>query len=287
MNIYAPAKINLTLDILGRRSDGYHDVKMIMQTVSLFDKVTLTLNDSKELTVECTNPNIPCDGSNIVCKAARCFYSALGEDCGGLHIFIEKNIPSEAGLAGGSTDGAAVFTGLNKMYGEPFSLEKLEALSAKIGADVPFCLRGGTALAEGIGTKLTSLDDIPNCCILLVKPQTGISTAAAYKAADSRVSIPESATDKMLPFLNDISKIAENLRNDFEEVVFNGETAKLKNDILACDGALGACMSGSGSTVFGIFDDRLKAAKAEEYFKSIYNDVFLTRPISHGTVIYE
>lgn len=278
ITISSPAKINLTLDILDKREDGYHNIKTIMQSVDLYDIVTLTQNSSGKITVDCTAPKIPCDDSNIVCKAAKAFYKSFNKECKGLHIFIDKKIPTEAGLAGGSTDGAAVLMGLNKIFGEPFSAVELEQIGAEVGADVPFCVRGGTVLAEGTGTTLTTLENIPECYFVLVKPPIGISTAEAYGATDKRKVIPESSTDKILPYLNDTEKIGRLLHNDFEEALANDELFSLKNNILSCNGALGACMSGSGSTVFGIFADKYKANECAEIFKKKYNDVFVVKP---------
>lgn len=280
------AKINLTLDILDKRQDGYHNIKTIMQSVDLCDTVYLTQNSSKRITVDCTNPKVPCDESNIVCKAARAFYKRLGRTCDGLHISIKKRIPTEAGLAGGSADGAAVLVGLNRgIFAEPFTSGELEQIGAEVGADVPFCIRGGTALAQGTGTTLTSLEDIPECYIVLVKPPVGVSTAKAYSAADSRAFIPDSSTDKMLPLLCDLKSIGKGLHNDFEEALSNDELLALKSDILKCDGSLGACMSGSGSTVFGIFEDKSSAESCAEIFKEKFTDVFVTTPIPFGSFV--
>lgn len=279
--ISAPAKINLTLDILDKRSDGYHNVKMIMQSVGLCDTVTLTENNSSKITVECTDSRVPCDDSNIVCKTAKAFYSATGMSCSGLHIEIDKKIPVEAGLAGGSADGAAVLVGLNKMYGCPLNEYQLEQTGASIGSDIPFCICGGTVLAEGTGTVLTKLNDMPVCFILIVKPPVGVSTAKAYKAADERSFIPESSTDKMIPLIGNFKSIADNLHNDFESVVFIDDIEKIKHSMLE-GGALGACMSGSGPSVYGIFDDALKAASCSDILKEIYREVYLTEPLKFG-----
>lgn len=285
ITVSSTAKINLTLDILGKRADGYHDVKMIMQSVSLFEYVTLTENNSGKITVDCNNPTVPCDESNIVYKCAKAFYTRLSKECSGLHISIEKHIPTQAGLAGGSADGAAVLVGLNEIYNKPFTTAELEEIGGTVGSDIPFCVRGGTALAEGTGKELTSLSNIPMCYFVLVKPPIGISTAQAYGAVDSRNVTPECASDKMLPLLGDVKAIAKNLRNDFEDTLCIEELLKLKRDIQACDGALGACMTGSGSTVFGVFDYKQKAEKCAEYFKTLYEDVFVTEPTNYGTAV--
>lgn len=285
VKIRAAAKVNLTLDITGKRADGYHDIRTIMQSVGLFDTVTLSENSSGEITVSCNHPGVPCDDRNIVFKCAKAFYEKLGLSVGGLHIDIEKNIPTQAGLAGGSADGAAALAGLNALCGRPFSEEELEDLGGTVGADIPFCIHGGTVLCEGTGTALTPLENIPDCYFVLVKPPVGISTAQAYSAVDSRVSVPEPATDKLLPNLYDINKIGELLRNDFEDTLNISEIMEIKSEIAKADGSLGACMSGSGSTVFGIFADREKAAECAKAFATRYDEVFVAENVKFGTKI--
>ena len=283
IKIKAAAKVNLTLDITGRRVDGYHDIRTIMQSVGLYDYVTLTENSSKEITVSCTHPDVPCDERNIVHKCAVAFYNKSGIECGGLHIHIEKNIPTQAGLAGGSADGAAVAVGLNYLCGEPFSGEELRKIGGTVGADIPFCIHGGTVLCEGTGTTLNPLESIPKCYFVLVKPPVGISTAEAYRAVDSRTTAPEAATDKMLDVLNDVEKIGSLLRNDFEDTLDIEELSQIKRQLAAFEGCKGACMSGSGSTVFGMFKDREKAVKCAESFKESYSDVFVAENVGSGT----
>lgn len=285
IKIKAAAKINLTLDIIGKRADGYHDIRTIMQSIGLFDTVTLTQNSSKEITVSCNHPDVPCDERNIVYKCAAAFYKRLGDKCGGLHIHIEKNIPTQAGLAGGSADGAAVVVGLNELSGRPFSSEELEEIGGTVGADIPFCIRGGTVLCEGIGTALTTLENIPECYFVLVKPPVGISTAQAYNAVDSRKVTPETATDKMLDVLNDVEKTGRFLRNDFEDTLNISELLAIKKELANFEGCKGACMSGSGSTVFGIFTDREKAAVCAESFKDRCKEVSIADKVDFGTAI--
>ena len=285
IKIRAAAKVNLTLDITGKRADGYHDIRTIMQSAGIFDTVTITENSSKEITVGCNNPDVPCDERNIVCKCAKAFYKRLGAECGGLHIYIEKNIPTQAGLAGGSADGAAVAVGLNILCGKPFSNSELEEIGGTVGADIPFCIRGGTALCEGTGTDMTTLENIPECCFVLVKPPVGISTAQAYNAVDSRKVTPEPSTDKMLDVLDDIQKIGQLLRNDFEDTLNIEELLNIKRELANSEGCKGACMSGSGSTVFGIFTDREKAAACAENFKDKYREVFIADKVDFGTGI--
>ncbi len=283
VKIKAAAKVNLTLDITGKRADGYHDIRTVMQSVGLFDTITLTENDTEVITVSCNNPDVPCDERNIVFKCAVCFYNKLGKECGGLHIDIDKNIPTQAGLAGGSADGAAVMSGLNELYGKPFSQSELEELGGKVGADIPFCIHGGTVLCEGTGTALTPLGAIPKCSFVLVKHPVGISTAQAYAAVDSRTVKPEPSTDKLLVSLGKVEKIGSLLHNDFEDTLSITEILDLKRELSEYDGACGACMSGSGSTVFAIFTDEEKANECAEVFKKRYEEVFTAVKVDYGT----
>ena len=273
------AKINLTFDITGKRPDGYHEVKTVMQTVGLYDTVTLCTNESGEITVGCDHPEVPCDERNIAVKCAKSFFDKTGIQYHGLHIEIEKRIPTQAGLAGGSTDGAAVLKGLNELYGNPLRDEELLSLGAKTGADVPFCIMGGTALGVGTGTILTRLNPIPHTYFVLVKPPFGVSTKEAFEAVDNAAPREYYATDRMLECLDDVKLIGKNLRNDFEETLHNEPLLKLKSKLLECDGALGAVMTGSGSTVYAVFDDKKKAKACKEKFLSEYNDVFLAENV--------
>ncbi len=282
IQVKAYAKINLTLDVLGKRSDGYHNVKTIMQSVGLYDVITLSENNSREITVSCSYPGVPCDERNIAVKCAKKFFDEIDEPITGYNINIEKNIPTQAGLAGGSADGAAVLLGLNELCGKKLSETELEEIGASIGADIPFCIRGGTVLAQGVGTTLTKIQNMPECYIVLVKPPVGISTPQAYSAVDLRTEIPESATDKMLEDFNDIGIIGKNLRNDFEDTLKNEELLDLKKELSECDGALGACMSGSGSAVFAVFRDEENAKNCARLFEKRYESVFVTKPKCAG-----
>ncbi len=283
IKVMAAAKVNLTLEITSKRSDGYHEIKSIMQSVGLFDTVTLSQNSSGKITVSCSRPEIPCDDTNIVCKCAKTFFEKIKKSCDGLHIDIQKDIPSQAGLAGGSADGAAVIIGLNELCGRPFSQSELEELGGASGADIPFCIRGGTVLCEGIGTTLTPVKSIPDCWFVLVKPPVGVSTAQAYKAVDSNKYILSDASNKMLAVIDDITKIGNLLHNDFEKALNIGELLSIKKELCSFEGALGACMSGSGSTVFALFSERDKAAVCAEAFKERFKDVFVVPAVSFGT----
>ncbi len=250
----AAAKINLLLDVTGKREDGYHLIESVMQSVSLYDIVTVAKSEADVIT--CTDSAIPCDEHNIAKKAANAFFSFSGISPQPLDIHIEKHIPSQAGLGGGSADGAAVLTALQQLYGNPLSEEELRKAGLSVGADLPFCLFGGTVLATGIGEVLELLPPMPSCTILLAQPKVGISTAAAYAEIDRAEHLPHPNLQQFLSALRrgDITKISANVGNLFEAVTPLPELSELR-EIMLLHGALCSCMSGSGSAMFGIFTD--------------------------------
>ena len=270
------AKINLTLDVLGKRENGYHDVSMIMQSVNLCDDITVALA-SNGISLNTNLHFLPRDSKNIAYAAAELFFEESGIS-GGAKINIRKNIPVAAGLAGGSGNAAAVLCALNKLYGLPMSWDKISEISVSLGADVPYCIMGGTALAEGIGTDLTELAPVPDMTILLVKPQISVSTPFVYGEYDKLETVTHPNTNKMIQNINDknIYEIAKELSNSLEQVtiqkhpVISGIKQKMCRD-----GALGALMSGSGPTVFGIFDDYKKAKKSADDFFRQFKEVYL------------
>ena len=210
----AYAKINIALDVREKRDDGYHDVRMIMNQIGLHDIVSLSLNDSDEITVSSDSANIPCDNSNLAYKAARLFFevaSKEGIETGGVDIHIEKNIPVSAGLAGGSADAAAVLKGLNELYNYALSRRELLAIGASIGSDIPYCIVGGCSYAYGRGEKLKHLESINKAYVLLVKPEFGVSTGAAYNAIDN-------GTDNVHPDVLAIKSILEEGSSDITAI---------------------------------------------------------------------
>lgn len=254
--LLAPAKLNLFLDITGRRSDGYHLVNMVMQSVSLYDEVTLiTDEDGEEIKIECSDRLVPCDETNTAYKAVKLFFEHAGIAPVGITVRIKKNIPSQAGMAGGSTDAAAVLIGLNELFRTGLSKHELAEIGEKIGADVPFCVYGGTMTAEGIGTILTPLPDMPDCSFAVVKPDINISTAEAYRKSDEVgydfLKNPDRVVNGICS--GDIGEIAKGLYNKFEAVVNIPEIKEIKSAMIRA-GALGACLTGSGSAIFGIFE---------------------------------
>lgn len=280
ITIRTPAKINLSIDVTGRLENGYHTVEMIMQTISLSDTVTVEKKGSG-ISVYCARPYVPNDSRNIAWKAAEAFFAeSPAKD--GIRITINKDIPVAAGLAGGSTNAAGVLLALNRLYGEPYGTEKLHEIAKGIGADVPYCLEGGTALASGIGEKLKSLPSLPEVPVVLVKPLFPVSTAWVYK----NLNLSDLGERPKTAFLVDalesgnISRIAANMRNVLESVTLKAHP--ILQDIinqLLHEGALGSRMSGSGPTVFGIFDDESKARAAYEKFSKLYENVYYTKTI--------
>ena len=278
----AHAKLNLTLDVVGKRPDGFHDLRMVMQEIDLGDDVTLRLETGRAWSVETDSGEIPCDENNLAVKAARLFLEASKIDCGGLTVLIQKRIPVCAGMGGGSADGAAVLRLLYDHYQKPFPEETLYRIAEQVGSDVPFALYGGTALAEEKGQILSRLSPMPDCVILLCKPGFPISTPELFRAIDlERVSVrPE--TEKMCTALQnrDLRAVASLLCNVFEPVVLRDhpEIQEIENTMLSC-GALNACMTGSGPTVFGLFEREREAEMCLEILSRTYKDNFLTHPV--------
>lgn len=279
----AYAKLNLTLEVLNKRQDGYHNLRSIMQTVSLCDDIVIELDTGKpwEILVGAdARSDVPQDERNLAWKAARLFFDRMGIDPNGITMRMEKRIPSQAGMAGGSADAAAVLRLLNKRYGTPLSVEELCALGAAIGSDVPFCVLGGTALCEGRGEILTPLQRTGDLFFAICKPEAAFSTPELFRKLDE-VGVcthPSADYEKLYTALKvgDSRAVGENLCNDFERAVESTypELAQIKAAMLAC-GAIGAQMTGSGSAIFGLFAtgngaktacEQLKALCAKTYF---------------------
>ena len=268
---YAYAKINLSLDILGTLPNGYHEVRMIMQSLQLHDTITLNINNSTGITMTCSDASLPVDGHNLAYRAAAAFCETY-HISDGITLHLEKKIPVAAGLAGGSSDAAAVLRGLNEMYGCPATAEELAALGVRLGADVPYCLMLGTALSEGIGERLTALPSAPACHCLLVKPAAGASTKQIYTDYDALVQttdIRHPDTDALLSALSESNypALVSGLCNVLEPVTMGlvPDIAVIK-DTLHALGADGVLMSGSGPTVFALFSDPDTAKRAEAHF---------------------
>ena len=281
----AAAKINLMLDILARLDNGYHSLFMLMQSVDLYDTVTVEETGDGSISISASIDGIPCDRRNIAWKAAEAFFSAAGVKNSGIKIHLEKRIPFAAGMAGGSADGAAVIAALNDIYETKLSTAELCAIGVKVGADVPFCLTGGTCLAQNVGEILSPLPPLGDCWIVLAKPDRGVSTKEAYDAFDNAQSVRHLDTCGMLYAASqgDLYGICKRTKNVFEQLIEVPERVPIKS-IMNRYGALSACMSGSGPTVYGIFDDESKAQAAAEALKSVVKDIHITRPAKSGLV---
>ena len=289
ITVKAPAKINLTLDIVGKRPDGYHNVAMVMQTVSLYDTVTVDFADGEGdgVAVSCPDyPDVPTDERNIVCKAVRAFYQQTKVKPRPLTIRVDKQIPTQAGLAGGSSDGAAVVLALNRLFETHLSMQEMAEICARFGSDVPFCLLGGTMLATETGTTLKKLAAMPKCFIVICKPDISVSTAEAYARCDARPAKGFLYTDELVKRLysRDIRGLSCCLYNEFEQVMELDEINEIKRLMLR-EKALGASMSGSGSAVYAIFHSEKKAQNCVDVLKEKYNKVFLTQPTKEGCCI--
>ncbi len=278
MNSRAYAKINLSLDVTGRREDGYHTLRTVLQGISLCDEVELSDSEGG-ISVSCDEGDVPCGPGNTVWKAAIAFFRSSGIRGRGVRFRIWKRIPRQAGLGGGSADAAAALRLLNRRFHTAFSPGQLQKIGLQAGADVPFCVLGGTALAEGIGEVLTPLSPLPDCWIVICKPPTGISTREAYLAFDRVGKHSNAFTESMEKAVRggSLEKIGESLENAFETVLFLPEVRKIKRDMISL-GALGSCMTGSGSAVFGLFDSKAAAFRCLQFLKENYPDSFLCRP---------
>ena len=273
------AKINLGLDVVRRLPNGYHEVRMIMQTVGICDVLTFRKAASGiQLVVD--NEELPTDGNNLICKAAKLLLESAGIE-GGVSITLEKHIPIAAGMAGGSTDAAAALLGINELYEIGYDVDKLKELGVKIGADVPYCIQGGTALAEGIGEVLSVLPTPPACHLVIAKPDINVSTKFVYEnlRANELESHPD--IDGMIEGLEkgDLKAITDRLANVLETVTVPAYPIidEIKQTMLDA-GAEGALMSGSGPTVFGVFTELEKAKQAAKRIKDaeLAKQVFVT-----------
>ena len=282
MTLEARAKINLTLDVTGVRDDGYHLVRMIMQSVKLHDTVQLTARKEPGLSLRTDSPAAPADSSNLMWRAAE----LLMKNCGiraGLDMELQKRIPVAAGMAGGSTDAAAVLTGMNELFSLGLSQEELMRLALPLGADIPYCIMGGTALAEGIGEILTPLPAMPACTILVARPDIEVSTGSVYRALDAKPVIRHPDTERALQALQDQSlpDLAGCMENVLEEVTAASRPVitEIRERMLEA-GAVGARMSGSGPVVFGLFEERNAAEASLEQLRNadMSLQLYLTEP---------
>lgn len=269
ISLRAYAKINLALDVLSRRPDGYHEVKMVMQTIGLHDKLDISASDTPGIYIQSNAPYLPAVQDNIIYKAAKLFLETYKIDSG-VNFRLDKKIPVAAGMAGGSTDAAAALIGLDRLFGTKLSDEELRAIGKQVGADVPYCLMGGTAVAQGIGEKLTRLPDAPKLPCIIVKPPVSVSTKTVYEGLRLGEASAHPDVDAMIKAIesSDAKAICSGLGNILETVTIplHPEIAQIKQMMLEL-GADGTLMSGSGPTVFGLFENKKQAEKAYYEFK--------------------
>ena len=286
MRLRAMAKINLGLDIIGKREDGYHEVRMIMQTIRMYDVLEIRKKSSPGIFLSTNLPYIPCDERNLVYKAAKILIDEFHVE-EGLSMKLTKSVPVAAGMAGGSSDAAAAFVGVNRLFHLGLSQEELMKRAVQVGADVPYCVMRGTALAEGIGEKLTRLPDLPGCYILIGKPGINVSTRTAYENLDLNEIRRRPDIDGMIRDIKnkDLYSMTGKMENVFEPgIMAKYPVIREIRDLMEKQGALKAMMSGSGPTVFGIFDDAGKMQNAARALKKsgLAKTVFATRTYKPG-----
>lgn len=276
--VLAPAKINITLDVINKRDDGYHNIKSIMQTIDLCDELVVE-RTKKGISIETNLSYLPKDSRNTAYKAAEKFFSYTNIKDKGVKINILKKIPVSAGLAGGSTNAAAVIKSMNEIFNVGLSKFELMNIGKLIGADVPFCIAGGTAICEGVGNVITPLLPLPEVIIVLAKPPISVSTANIYNSLRLNEYVLHPDTEKVIEYIKnkDIIGVAKNMYNVLEPIT----TAKYKiinkvKNIMLGSGALGAVMSGSGPTVFAFFDNKIDAIKCVDKLKIIVKETFIT-----------
>jgi len=283
MELQALAKLNLTLDVLGCREDGYHDLRMVMQSIALADTLTVSPGTGEGIQVRTNLSFLPNGDKNLAAIAARQFWKALGKDEIPLDVDIQKRIPVCAGMAGGSSDAAAMLRGLNQQAGSPFTVTELAKIGERVGSDVPYCVMGGTALAEGRGEILTPLPALPKCHVVVCKPDFPISTPELFHRIDSVKVRRRPDTQGVLAALQagDLAGVARRMYNVFEDVLSERQAAsvrEIKQVLIEC-GALGATMSGTGPTAFGLFDDLEQAKDAYGRLAESYRETYLTETV--------
>ncbi len=280
MLVKAYGKINISLDVVGKRQDGYHLLKMIMQSVDLYDSISFEKSD-KGIKLTCNKPYIPTDEKNLVYKAAKLFMDTY-DISEGINIYLKKNIPVAAGMAGGSTDAAAVFKALREVFKIHVDDTELMNLGVQIGADVPYCIMGGTALCEGIGDIITPLAPFKDHILVLVKPNFGVSTKEVYKNLDISKIFKHPDTEALIKAMEaeNLYEVCSGMKNLLENVTLRKYPVlkRIKEDMVKM-GAIGSMMSGSGPTIFAFFEDMLKAQRCYDKFKTQYKEVYITRTI--------
>lgn len=278
------AKLNLTLDVVGKREDGYHELQSVMQSISIRDDVEIDIGTGKPWTLLCDKEEIPLDETNLAWKAAQVFQQTLKKDLGGVEIRITKRIPLRAGLGGGSADAAAVLRALNRHFDNPLSIFALAELGAQVGSDVPFCVLGGTAMVEGRGEQVRKLADMPECVFVVCMPGFDVSTQELYRKLDETAIAhhPDHRAMESALLEGDLTKIAENLYNVFDPVV-TAEHLELNyiKSIMNSYASMGHQMTGSGSAVFAILENFEYAAVVCNMLKENYPGIFIAMPVNY------
>lgn len=281
ITLRAMAKVNLNLRILDTLPDGYHTVRTVMQSVSLSDRITLR-RQAQGISLSCNRPYIPTDERNLAYKAVRALENCTGRELP-VEIHMDKRIPTQAGLGGGSADCAAVLTGLNTLYGLGLKKARLLEVGASLGADVPMCLLGGTRLGEHLGEQLSPLPALPPCALLIVKPPFGVNTARAYAAYETAEIDPTPAPEETVQALKSgsLAGVCASLGNTFEQLTDKRPFIEQLKTLLMDNGALGALMTGSGSAVYGVF---ATTAAAQQARKAVPKNCarFLCHPVRMG-----
>lgn len=280
--VSAPGKVNLTLDILGRRPDGYHEMEMLMHAVSLENTVRLIKRQEPGIRLSCSNPAVPTGEKNLAYQAAQAFFKAFGREWG-VEIQVEKRVPMEAGMAGGSADAAGVLAGLNALAGHPFSAQELCQIGLPLGADLPFCLLGGAGLVRGIGESIIPLPPLKKGWLVIAKPDQGIKTGSCFAAYDALDTVrhPQTAQALRAFYQGDLPALGVLLENVLEQAVSLPEIQELRRQMCQ-NGALGSRMTGSGTAVFGLFAEKKPALRCARQLYQRGGSVFLVRPADYG-----
>lgn len=285
--VQAPGKVNLSLDITGTTEDGMHTLDTVMQAIDLRDIVVVGKRLEQELRVTCSRPDVPEDDTNIAHKAATVFFAQTGLPVQGVSIHIDKSIPVQAGLAGGSANAAAVLRGLDRLFETGLPEEQLRDMGVQVGADVPFCIAGGCKLARGKGELLEELPALPDCTLTIAKPPKGMSTRYAFRLYDQfSQEIGRPDTDSIVAAIREgrLEDVGRGMFNVFEQVAEIPEVEMLKG-VMLVDGAAGAVMSGSGSAVVGLFSDEKAARKCLRHLRDVVEEAWLAKPFPHGAEI--
>lgn len=283
-----PAKINLALDVLGRREDGYHELDTIMQSVDIFDDITISIDEEPSIRIECSQKGLSGGAGNLAARAARAVLQAAGAERTGVRIGLVKRIPAQAGMGGGSADAAAVLVGLDRLLGLGLGTDRLCELGAQLGADVPFCVVGGTQRCGSAGERMAPLPPLPDCVLVLAKPAQGVPTAACFAQYDAlaasglagavRPDVGQLAAALQAQDLAGAARAAGNALQPAAGLRQIGQILR----VMRTFGALGAAMTGSGSAVFGIFEDPAAAERCRVQLRRTHRWTVLARPVAHG-----